>query len=202
MSDPLKPHEKRHLRTKRAILDAARKLLVEKGANGVSLRAIAREVDYSPAGLYEYFDGIEDIVLTVCEEGHLGLMHALEKADESLPFQPYMLELGLAYLDFARSNPDYFMLMFTTIPKGGRIEEFMTEGSAFPILVRGVERGIKEGILQQHPGGVDAMALIFWTGVHGLAMLEQTQLKNADIDFELMGRAVCMNIFQGLVKEG
>ena len=185
--DQMKPHERRHLRTKQAIIDAARKLLVEKGVNGLSLRAIAREIDYSPAGLYEYFDSKEDIIHAVNAEGHIRLARSMSAVDPSLPFRDFSREVGLAYLRFARTNPDYYMLMFTTTPFGNDLEEFMVEGSSFPILIGLIKRGLDEEVFKMHPGGIPAMALIFWSAVHGLAMLENTQLKGAQIDFEQMG---------------
>lgn len=197
----LKPHERRHMRTRQAILNATRKLLVEKGVNGVSLRAIAKEIDYSPAGLYEYFDSKESIVQEVCKEGHSRLARAMGHVDEAQPYPLFMLGIGLAYLQFARSNPDYFMLMFTTAPSGNNLEEFLEEGSSFPILIRAIERGIAEDYFEMVSGGIPTMALIFWSSVHGLAMLEQTQLKGSNLDFEQISLAVLNNLFQGLMKK-
>ncbi|MEM8860704.1 MAG: TetR/AcrR family transcriptional regulator [Chloroflexota bacterium] len=194
----LKPHERRHLRTKQAILDAARKLLAEKGVDGVSLRGIAREIDYSPAGLYEYFDSKEDIVRAVCQEGHLKLAAEMGRVDDDLPYPKYLRGIGQAYQSFARSNPDHFMLMFTTAPKGNQLDDFMDEGSSFPILISAIQRGIDEGYFKMHPAGISAMAMILWSSVHGLAMLELTQLKGSDIDFKAMGEIIGANTFMGL----
>ncbi|MEM9777761.1 MAG: TetR/AcrR family transcriptional regulator [Chloroflexota bacterium] len=194
----LKPHERRHLRTKQAILDAARKLLAEKGVNGVSLRGIAREIDYSPAGLYEYFDSKEDIVRAVCQEGHLKLAAEMGRVDDDLPYPEYLRGIGQAYQSFARSNPDHFMLMFTIAPKGNQLDDFMDEGSSFPILMSAIQRGIDEGYFKMHPAGISAMAMILWSSVHGLAMLEHTQLKGSDIDFKVMGEIIGANTFMGL----
>ncbi|NJN55580.1 MAG: helix-turn-helix transcriptional regulator, partial [Anaerolineae bacterium] len=58
--DELTPRERRHLRTKDAILDAARLIIKEQGADALSIRAIAEQIDYSPAGLYEYFGSKEE----------------------------------------------------------------------------------------------------------------------------------------------
>ena len=194
----LKPHERRHLRTKEAILDAARRLLAEKGVNGVSLRAIAREIDYSPAGLYEYFDSKEDIIHAVNYQGHIKLAAEMGSVDKELPFPLYLRGIGQAYQRFARTNPDHFMLMFTTAPGGNQFEDFMDEGSSFPILINAIQRGIDEGYFKLHPAGIFSMALILWSSVHGLAMLEQTQLKGSNIDFEGMGDIIGTNTFMGL----
>ena len=197
----LKPHERRHLRTKEAILDAARRLLAEKGVNGVSLRAIAREIDYSPAGLYEYFDSKEDIIHAVNSQGHEKLAAEMRRLDKDLPGPEYIRGLGQAYLHFARTNPEHFMLMFTTAPNGNQLEQFMEEQSSFPILVSAIQRCIDEGYFALHPAGLYAMTMIFWTSVHGLAMLELTQLKDSGMDFEAINAIIGQTIFLGLISQ-
>ena len=54
----------------RDIKDAARAQLREVGAEAMSLRAIARDVGMSPAGLYRYFDGRDAILTALIEEGY------------------------------------------------------------------------------------------------------------------------------------
>ena len=49
--------DKKRLRVSKRILRAARKIVIENGFDRVSLRAIARRIDYSPAALYEYYPG-------------------------------------------------------------------------------------------------------------------------------------------------
>lgn len=78
------------------------------------------------------------------------------RADFSLPPDDLLLELGLAYLDFAVRNPDFFLLMFTisatSVPPAAGSDaaatmagEMAQEGSSFlPLLhtVRGVDKGM------------------------------------------------------------
>ena len=54
----------------RDIKDAARSQLRDVGAESLSLRAIARDVGMSPAGLYRYFDGRDEILTALIEEGY------------------------------------------------------------------------------------------------------------------------------------
>ena len=65
----------------RDVKDAARAQLQEVGAEALSLRAIARDVGMSPAGLYRYFDGRDAILTALIEEGYDDLadhlLHAL-----------------------------------------------------------------------------------------------------------------------------
>ncbi|MCB0074139.1 MAG: helix-turn-helix transcriptional regulator, partial [Caldilineaceae bacterium] len=53
MTEELTTRERRALRTREAILDAARQIISRQGADALSMRAIAKAIDYSPAGLYE-----------------------------------------------------------------------------------------------------------------------------------------------------
>ena len=107
------PRERRHEKTRQAILDAARKIIATEGTEALSMRAIAQRIDYSPAGLYEYFDSKEEIIGAVCAQGHRRLTEYMQRADPDLPPGELLLQLGLAYVDFAVRNPDFFLLMFT-----------------------------------------------------------------------------------------
>ena len=54
-------HERDREAVRRAILDAARDLFVSEGYQNVSLRKIAERIEYSPAAIYGYFAGKDDI---------------------------------------------------------------------------------------------------------------------------------------------
>ena len=76
----LNARQKRHQRMRSRILDNARALVHENGFEKLSLRAIARRVDYSPAGLYEYFDGKDAIIDALCEATDEQLAEAMQQA--------------------------------------------------------------------------------------------------------------------------
>ena len=69
----------------RDVKDAARGQLQDVGAEALSLRAVARDVGMSPAGLYRYFDGRDAILTALIEEGFDDLadhlFHALGQSD-------------------------------------------------------------------------------------------------------------------------
>lgn len=209
----LKPSEKRHQRTQQAILDAARQIIHEEGSNALSMRAIAQRIDYSPAGLYEYFGSKEEIIGEICQQGHHRLKSYMERVSTALPIEAYLRETGLAYIEFAVQNPDFFLLMFTTIPTlppademtGEALqqtleEELMGENSAFVVLIKGIQRGVDEGVFTTQPSfGVMEMALGAWSMVHGLAMLRVTFLQGFQADFGLVERETLRAFYQGLI---
>lgn len=204
----LSPRERRHARTQQAILDAARVIIHEQGPDKLSMRAIADRIDYSPAGLYEYYGSKEEIISAVCQQGHLRLKADLAAVDASLPASAYLVELGMAYIRFAVRHPDYFLLMFTH-PVAGRdvpdsparfpSAQMMSDWSSFPILMQGVERGLAEGSIQGAPGyGLPEIAYSLWAFVHGIAMLRITNLRDYDVPFDEIDRKALERFNRGL----
>lgn len=186
------PRERRHERTRDAIINTARKLIVEKGVDRLSLREIARRIDYSPAGLYEYFGSKDEIIDAVCQESFDGLSRAFSLIDESLPLETYLLELGVAYIDFARHHPDDFMLMFSRIESGLEHppqQDELQQDNSFAYLYNAVSRGVNSGEIVTHEMQ-DAMEITYalWSLVHGMATLQISFLTSMTYDFEAVDR--------------
>lgn len=55
-------------RTRRRLLDATARLLAERGALGMRVVEISREVDTSPATFYQYFTDVEEALLALADE--------------------------------------------------------------------------------------------------------------------------------------
>lgn len=203
MEEQLSPRERRALRTREAILDAARHIVNKQGLDALSIRAIADAIDYSPAGLYEYFGSKEEIILAVVEQGFERFTRALERADATLPAHEHLKAAGMAYIEFAVRNPDFFLLMFTTAPLSDLYEaqwksicsmenaaEKLQEEPSFGVLYRAVARCVAEGVFQTRPDyGTFEMALTTWAHVHGIAMLRVTHFRNLPTDFSAVDQA-------------
>lgn len=198
-----KPRTRRHQRTKQAILDAALEIINESGPADLSMRALADRIDYSPAGLYEYFSGKEEIVQAICQQGHEHLTAYMSQVERTLPSEEYLLEIGLAYIRFALDYADHFLLMFSTPPPATTEMppvKMMADNSSFGILVAGIQRGIAEGVLHSRPGfGWLEMAYAAWATVHGLAMLRITSMRSVNFDFDAADRLTLRNFHRGLV---
>ncbi len=167
------------------------------------MRAIADRIDYSAAGLYEYFAGKEEILNAVREEGMVQLGAAMGAVDRSLPPLDYLREIGLAYIRFALANRDHFLLAFTQapapVPAAAPRKPSDTGESPFRFVMQGVERALGEGILHARPGwGVLEMAYAAWGLVHGLAMLRITSLYGAPLELDVADRAALTAFLRGL----
>jgi AcrR family transcriptional regulator len=196
----LTPKQRRQLRTKDAILDAARQIISEAGIDKLSMRAIADRIDYSAAGLYEYFGSKDEIITAVCLQGDERLRLKMGRVDASLPPMAYLIEMGLAYIDFAVTNPDHFMLMFTSgLEAPVEIQAAPPEESSFHILVTAVERGVEAGVFLTRDGfGVMDMAFMAWSVVHGISVLRITQFSQLPYDFSAADREVLKTAVFGL----
>jgi AcrR family transcriptional regulator len=202
------PRERRYQRTQQAILSAARAIVAEGGADKLSIRAIADRIDYSPAGLYEYFGSKEEIIAALSREGHRMLRRYVAQVPLTLPTDEYLIEIGMAYIRFAIQNPDYFLLIFTTLSARPTFEgdipatpppEMMSDDSSFPILVQGIERAVAAGsirLLKDLTWLETAYA--FWATVHGAAMLRITNLREFMIDFDRADRQMLEAFVRGM----
>lgn len=196
----LSPREKRQARTRQEILDEAVALISEQGPEKFSLRALARRVDYSPAGLYEYFDGKEDIIDAVCAEGDTRLRSYLRRVPGHLAPDETIVELGKAYIDFALDNEQHFMLMFSRVPDRPEIAyEEVARDETYRILLDAVQAAIDGRFIEERSDfNRDDIAYSLWSLAHGLAVMQLTNLYNIVYDFERADRAALHTFLTGL----
>jgi AcrR family transcriptional regulator len=168
-------HERRRRDTRDEILLAAREVLLERGASDLSLREIGRRAGYSPGALYKYFTDKNDLI-RVLADGAMGAMaEALSTVAADLPPDERAIEIGLAYLAFARAHPEDAELIAVNeaaihaqppSPQHERLEEVV-----IGVMREGVERGVFRLPVQ------DAASAAFgaWAFVQGLASFERQQ---------------------------
>lgn len=189
------PRTRRHQRTQQAILDAARAIISHEGVAALSMRAIAERIDYSPAGLYEYFDSKDEIIAAVCDEAFDQLAQTLRSTDPTLPPREFLRECGVNYVRFAIENTDAFLLMFTNAPLAAPpdapIEIMLRQSPAFMVLYDAVQRCVDAGIFTPRADyDALAMAITCWQLVHGMAMLTVTIMRTQPPDLDGCRRAL------------
>jgi len=187
--------------TREAIISTALQLIQEFGPEQFSLREIARRIGYSPAGLYEYFDGKAEIVQAVRRRALEKFLRAMHSVPWDLSSDEYLVQLGLAYIAFANRSPQEFLLLFTHLRGSVNetdIERELSQGS-YSYLERGVRRAIEEGVIQLSAGLDDSEAAYsLWALVHGMAMLQVSYPRKMPLDFEAVDQASLRAMVQGL----
>jgi AcrR family transcriptional regulator len=188
---------------KAAIVQAARAVILESGPEHFSLREVARRSGYSPAGLYEYFSGKEDLLQAVADESLAQLHAALSYAARDLPPAERLIALGLAYVRFARDNPQHFMLIFARLPsQRTSLQAPPVRTSPYQLVLHTVQEGVDAGIFRVRPGlSVEQMAYGVWVMAHGMAMLQQTHLRQFEADFLAHDRHVLEAFVHGLGRD-
>jgi AcrR family transcriptional regulator len=93
---------------RRAILDAALRVIATDGPAAVSLRELARQAQVSHAAPAHHFGGRTGLLTAIAVEGYELLGEALLS-----PPTPSFLETGARYVRFALEHPAHFQVMFS-----------------------------------------------------------------------------------------
>jgi AcrR family transcriptional regulator len=91
---------------KRAILDAARRLCLSDGIDGVSARKIAREVGCSPSAIYFYYRNVDEVLHHLRMEGHAVLSGYFAEGSTARYRRGVGCAMSEAYFRFGREPLD------------------------------------------------------------------------------------------------
>ncbi|MCZ4299328.1 TetR/AcrR family transcriptional regulator [Henriciella marina] len=173
----ISPAERRRLRVRGAILDAAEKVFAEEGEAGLSIRRIADEIDYSPAAIYKYFSSKDDLVDVLKESFFgrlLGTVH--EIIDRREPFSARARRCMAGYVRIAIEKPHHYVAAFTGVraddeaPSDAQAFDDTNKGRAFSVLTDMVSEGIEGGHFRPELDTVNTAKSV-WASIHGLAMM-------------------------------
>jgi AcrR family transcriptional regulator len=172
----LSRRERRHLDTRDEILAAAREVLLERGAADLSLREIARRASFSPGALYKYFDSKDDLVSALADRAMAAMLERFAKVPPELPPDERVVAMGLAYLDFARENPEDISII-TVHESTVHMQPLSPEHRQLEEAVTGLfKEGVAKGVFKRgEDEDTDFMAYGAWALVQGLATFEQQQ---------------------------
>jgi len=163
-----------NLRT--ALLERARIGLEAQGIEGLSLRALARELGVSQAAPYRHFSDKAALLGAVAAEGFRELKRAVATGQAAATASPLdrLGKSGRAYVQFALGNPELFRLMFGARdfhgPEEFEEDELHVEAqSAYNQLFEIIASGIRSGHIAS--ANARATTLSCWAAVHGVATL-------------------------------
>jgi AcrR family transcriptional regulator len=154
---------------RRALIDAARRLLEAEGPSALSLRAVAREAGVSPAAPYHHFKDKGELLEAVAHEGWDLLDQALARA-KAQAHSPTaaMNELGVAYVCFARENPALYRVMYDTARDRADLPDQMhDEKDSAYCKVR--DTLVEAGANPSDALDIELATTAAWCSAHGLA---------------------------------
>lgn len=161
MTAPSRP-QYHHGDLKAVILAGAAQLVAERGADGVSLRQLARKAGVSHAAPAHHFTDRRGLFTALAAEGFWLLCEALKAARGDF------VDAALAYVRFAIDHPGHYAVMFDRSlvdPADGELTA--AQAAAGSELSRGVAT-LADPRAKRDPAGAELAA---WSLVHGFAML-------------------------------
>lgn len=146
---------------------AASRLFVQRGTDGVTMRALAEMMGISPMKPYHYFRDKEEILAASMERAFRRFVAALETAERSEgTARERATARRHAYVSFAVAEPDCYRVMFE-LPhpdpaKYPGLQAAMDRARA--ISRRGMDALIAEGLVAGDP---DVLGNVIWCALHG-----------------------------------
>jgi len=188
----------RHERNRTEILAAARRLVVERGVDALSLREVARRAGYAPAAVYTYFESREALIAAVGSDATTSMAAYLEAVPRDGSARERLVALADAYVRFAAEEPERYRAAFgrlsVALPSWA---EFARVAEPFTLIVEAFAEGIADGEFTS-PEGADAMALGLWTLVHGAADLRSVFLSAYAAEVDRAARESVVAYLKGL----
>ena len=170
---------------RRALVDAARRLLEQEGPTALSLRAVAREAGVSPAAPYHHFKDKAELLDAVAQQGWDMLHAQMGEAKANAVGRAQLTALGIAYVCFARDNPALYRVMYD----GARDKESLpmdlddAEKDTAYCMVRNTM--VEHGADPAADADLELATIAAWCGAHGLA--EMAGFKQFDHLKEALG---------------
>lgn len=169
-----------------ALLSAAEAVLDREGTSGVTVRAVAREANVAPMGVYTRFDNKEGLLSALATRALDELADAIAVSAKVDPAERFRRACR-GYREFALRHPARYSLVFTA---GSPLEDVTSPVAAHGRAVFGTLVDLVAGLSTQTTTS-DAFegAQAVWSAVHGAVTIEQArigQTTDADASYERM----------------
>jgi len=167
------------------LIAAVRDLVETHGPDGFSVAEAARRAGVSSAAPYKHFKDRPEILRGVVSEAMDRLRAAMEAGAAAHPIGSLeaVAAIGLAYVDFARSEPGVFRLVFGLTEGHENAPELQQKGEGcFGVVVQAAAACLS---LSPSDPEVQRRAYMLWSFVHGHSFLHidmKTKVTTARID--------------------
>jgi len=155
-----------------SILDAAERMIAEEGEEGLSIRRLAEEIDYSPAAIYKYFGSKDELVDELKEAFFARILTHVDSVQGSEePFRHRAHNCLRVYIEEALDKPHQYLGAFSgVVDPNDDIKKEGHKARAFDYLISMVEEGQALGHFDASRNPV-TVAKAVWACCHGAASL-------------------------------
>ncbi|MFT4095586.1 MAG: TetR/AcrR family transcriptional regulator [Rhodoblastus sp.] len=184
---------------RRRLCEAAERLFVERGVEGVTMRHIADRLECSAMTPYRYFRNKDDIFAAVRAAALDRFSERLEAAQRVLGSPSRRgRAVGDAYLQFAIEEPDAYRLIFDlSQPEETNYPELAAANArSRKTMTDYMEDLVAAGVMAGDP---KTLGLIYWAGAHGLVNLFMAR-KISEAELRALHRQMTQTLARGAQK--
>jgi len=199
--------ERRRRETRDDILRVARRIVIENGAENLTVREVARRTGFAPSALYRYFEGGRPEILLALARASVAVLEGhLARVPQGLPPAERIVAMGEAYLRFAREHPEELGLLFDSLAAMEPLdlehpdEAFLAPTGVYRLLESALREGMTEGVFRIAEQDLMFVMHGTWALVHGLAMVERLHEQHGGV-FDDRGRDLIRAFVNGLGSE-
>ncbi len=111
-------------KTRRSVIDAAfSQLSADRSFSNLSLREVAREAGIAPTSFYRHFKDMDELGLTMVDEGGLLLRQLMRQARQRIAKEGSVIKTSVeTFMEFIEINPNVFRLLLRE--RSGTSSEF------------------------------------------------------------------------------
>lgn len=165
-----------HGNLRQVLLEQAESMLTDVGADGLSLRQLARQAGVSHAAPSRHFRDKQALLDALAESGFLKMTSAMTRAvTEPAAPRRRLAALAEAYVRFALDHRELLSLMYSTKHAPGATEQLLTAGqSAMDLTLSVITDAQAAGEIST--GDPSTIALVAFSTFHGIATLAAGQM--------------------------
>jgi AcrR family transcriptional regulator len=150
------------------ILTSTRDILETDGLKALSAREIAKKIGYSAGTLYNVFENLDDLLLTVQALTLEDAVKALNGVEKNGDARRHVEDLAQCYIAFAISNRRLWNLLFQHhLPLEKSVPKSIDDG--FDAAVLAFSEALSPLMAGQSTAMIEQRARALWTGVHGIS---------------------------------
>lgn len=184
------------------ILNISRHILYKDGYKSLSMRKIARKAEVTATSIYLYFENKDHLLHTLIEESVEDLStHIEEQALPKTNTIDRFKAIIQSYVEFGMSNPEKYEIIYQVrsdamarYPK----EKFRKARRAYELLVKTIEEGVKEGLMEVDDPVLAAYSI--WAQLHGVVSVVLNGRLDSRINKEQFVEESIEHVIQGFLE--
>lgn len=162
-----------HGNLREALVEAALKLIEEKGPTGFTLSEAAKNAGVTPAAVYRHFSGRDELIIEIALQGHAIFADLMIFAfNDGQPSALAAFEAtGRAYLAFARKHPGHYMAMFESGISNQATPELATASARSRQVLERAAEELSKHIPEDKRPPASMFSAHIWAMSHGVVEL-------------------------------